>query len=114
MKNMGMDPSIWIAVGALLVSIIFGILNTSHNSNSDIQAQLDDARKQAAQDSKIETKLSAIQDDTQDIKTELRGMKADINDMNKRLTIVEQSTKSAWHKIDELSATVGITGRGEN
>lgn len=92
---MGMDPSIWIAVGALLVSIIFGVLNTSHNSNNDIQAQLDDARKQAAQDSKIETKLSAIQDDTQDIKTELRGMKADINDMNKRLTIVEQSTKSA-------------------
>lgn len=114
MKNMGMDPSIWIAVGALLVSIIFGVLNTNHNSNNDIQAQLDDARKQAAQDSKIETKLSSIQDDTQDIKTELRGMKADINDMNKRLTIVEQSTKSAWHKIDELSAAVGITGRSEN
>ena len=98
----GADPSTWIALAAVAISLVFGVLNANHNSNSDVQEQLENAKHEAAQQARIETSLSAIQADTNDIKTEVRGVKSDVQDISRRLVIVEQSTKSAHHRIDEL------------
>lgn len=96
------DPSTWISLAAVAISLVFGVLNAGHNSQSDIKDQLEAAKQQAAQQAKIETSLSVIQRDTGDIKAEMKGLKSDLQDVTRRLVIVEQSTKSAHHRIDEL------------
>lgn len=96
------DPSTWIALAALAVSLVLGVLNANHQSNGDVKAQIDDARAEASRQARIETSLTAIQSDTSDIKSEMRSMKNDVQDMSKRLVIVEQSTRSAHHRIDEI------------
>ena len=96
------DPSTWISLAAVALSLVFGVLNAGHNGRSDIKDQLEAAKQQAAQQAKIETSLSVIQRDTGDIKAEMKGLKSDLQDVTRRLVIVEQSTKSAHHRIDEL------------
>ena len=96
------DPSTWISLAAVALSLVFGVLNAGHNGRSDIKDQLEAAKQQASQQAKIETSLSVIQRDTGDIKAEMKGLKSDLQDVTRRLVIVEQSTKSAHHRIDEL------------
>ena len=96
------DPSTWISLAAVALSLVFGVLNAGHNGRSDIKDQLETAKQQASQQARIETSLSVIQRDTGDIKAEMKGLKSDLQDVTRRLVIVEQSTKSAHHRIDEL------------
>ena len=96
------DPSTWISLAAVAISLVFGVLNAGHNGRSDIKDQLETAKQQASQQARIETSLSAIQQDTSDIKAEMKGLKSDLQDVTRRLVVVEQSTKSAHHRIDEL------------
>ena len=98
----GADPSTWISLAAVAISLVFGVLNAGHNGRSDIKDQLETAKQQASQQARIETSLSVIQQDTSDIKAEMKGLKSDLQDVTRRLVIVEQSTKSAHHRIDEL------------
>lgn len=96
------DPSTWISLAAVAISLVFGVLNATHNGHSDIKDQLEAAKQQAAQQARVETSLSVIQQDTADIKAEMKGLKSDLQDITRRLVVVEQSTKSAHHRIDEL------------
>ena len=96
------DPSTWISLAAVAISLVFGVLNAGHNGRSDIKDQLETAKQQASQQARIETSLSVIQQDTSDIKAEMKGLKSDLQDVTRRLVVVEQSTKSAHHRIDEL------------
>lgn len=98
----GADPSTWISLAAVAISLVFGVLNAGHNGRSDIKDQLETAKQQASQQARIETSLSVIQQDTSDIKAEMKGLKSDLQDVTRRLVVVEQSTKSAHHRIDEL------------
>ena len=95
-------PSTWISLAAVAISLVFGVLNATHNGQSDIKDQLEAAKQQAAQQARVETSLSVIQQDTADIKAEMKGLKSDLQDITRRLVVVEQSTKSAHHRIDEL------------
>jgi peptidoglycan hydrolase CwlO-like protein len=96
------DPSFWVALAALIVSIVFGIITATRNGSIDVKAEIDEAKKEAALSAKIETALNSIQSDTREIKADQKGVRADITDMNQRLTKVEESLKSAWVRIDEI------------
>lgn len=96
------DPSFWVALSALAVSIVFGIIGASRNNNVDVKAEIDEAKREAASNAKIETALNSIQSDTREIKTDQKGIRADITDMGQRLTKVEESLKAAWIRIDEF------------
>lgn len=106
------DPSFWVALAALAVSIIFSVLTATRNGSIDVKAEIEEAKKEATSSAKIETALSAIQSDTSEIKADQKGVRADIADMNRRLIKVEESLKSAWVRIDEIR---GInTDKNEN
>jgi septal ring factor EnvC (AmiA/AmiB activator) len=108
------DPSTWISLAAVAISLVFGVLNAGHNGRSDIKDQLETAKQQASQQARIETSLSVIQQDTSDIKAEMKGLKSDLQDVTRRLVIVEQSTKSAHHRIDELERRSDSENKLEN
>lgn len=51
---------------------------------------------------RMETKLDYIGKNVDDIKLDFRTQANKINDMDLRLTRVEESTKSAHHRLDEF------------
>ncbi len=94
--------TIFISLTALIVSVVFGIINAAHTSGGDVRQQIEQAKKEAATSAKIETALNGIQSDTREIKSDQKGVQNTINSMNNRLIVVEQSTKSAHHRIDRI------------
>lgn len=99
---MRIDPSVWVAIAALLVSVVFGIIGTTRNSNVDVKSEIEEAKKEAALSAKIETALNAIMSDTREIKSDQKSLMADVNDLKERMTKQEESLKSAWIRIDEI------------
>ena len=47
-------------------------------------------------------KLENIQGGISEIKTDVKGIKDDVKSLDRRVTIVEESTKSAQKRIDEI------------
>lgn len=99
---MRIDPSVWVAIAALLVSVVFGIIGATRNSNVDVKSEIEEAKKEAALSAKIETALNAIMSDTREIKSDQKSLMADVNDLKERMTKQEESLKSAWVRIDEI------------
>lgn len=61
-----------------------------------------DAERDAGQIAIIVTKLDNIQSVLNELKTDVNSTKNDIRDLDRRLIAVEQSTKQAHKRIDEL------------
>lgn len=65
-----------------------------------------DSKNDGAQISEILVKMELVQSDLKEIKadfkSEIKGLKADMESLKDRVTIVEQSTKSAHKRIDGL------------
>lgn len=99
---MRIDPSVWVAIAALLVSVVFGVIGATRNSNVDVKSEIEEAKKEAALSAKIETALSTIMSDTREIKSDQKSLMADVNDLKERMTKQEESLKSAWARIDEI------------
>ncbi len=106
-----MNIAIFVSICALGVSVIFGVINALHASGGDVRAQIEQAKTEAANAAKIETALNGIQSDTREIKSDQKGIRETIDTMNNRLTIVEQSTKSAHHRIDRIEGKEGRDDR---
>lgn len=63
-----------------------------------------DTRKieqKAAETAIINTKLDQIGADVRDIKYDITAVKKDVVGLTERMIVVEQSTKSAHHRLDE-------------
>lgn len=106
-----MDPSVIISLLSLAGVVVFGVLTAVHNSGGDVRQQLEDAKREAATNAKIETSLDSIKVDTAEIRTEQRSLRTDMAEYNRRLTVVEQSTKSAHHRLDHVDDVLNIQHR---
>ena len=65
-----------------------------------------DSKNDGAQISEVLVKMELVQSDLKEIKAdfkaEIKGVKTDMDNLKSRVTIVEQSAKSAHKRIDEL------------
>jgi peptidoglycan hydrolase CwlO-like protein len=91
-----------ISVIALIVTIIsvafaiyFGLKGARRNDNTDIE-------KKAYEQASINVKLDQIGGDVRDIKYDVTGVKKDFQLLNERVIKVEESAKSAHHRIDGI------------
>lgn len=91
-----------VAIASVAIALIALIISTKHNSSVDVEKEIEEAKQKAARDTRLETTLGMIQSDTGSIKTDMKGMKQDVQEVATRLTKVEESTKSAHHRIDRL------------
>lgn len=67
---------------------------------SDSRANNDEVSKKAQVDAILSQKLDSISDDTKEIRKEITDVKVKVNDLSERVVMVEQSTKSAHHRLD--------------
>ena len=92
---MVIDVPILISALSLLVAIIVAITSIrSRNASSD--------KQEASQITTLIVKLENIADGVNEIKSDMRNVKNDVQDLRDRLIVVEQSTKSAHHRLDGL------------
>lgn len=95
---MSIEVSILISAVSVAFALYSGISNMKRNNKQD-------TANDAAQLTTVIVKLENISSGVTEIKSELKNVKNDIQDLRDRLIIVEQSTKSAHHRLDGL--TVG-------
>lgn len=67
---------------------------------SNSRANNDEVSKKAQVDAILSQKLDSISDDTKEIRKEITDVKGKVNDLSERVVMVEQSTKSAHHRLD--------------
>lgn len=84
-----------ISVLSLIVAAIVGFTNAKRNQNTD-------NRQAAAEMTTVIVKLETINSSVSEIKADVRNTRTDMQDLRDRLIVVEQSAKSAHHRIDML------------
>lgn len=84
-----------ISIASLTVAIIVMVTNIKRNNSRD-------NRQEASNLTTLIVKLENISEGVNEIKSDMRNIKSDMQDLRDRLIIVEQSTKSAHHRLDTL------------
>lgn len=92
---MAVNVPILISALSLLVAIIVAITSIRRGNSTD-------DKQSASQITTLIVKLENIADGVNEIKSDMRNVKSDVQDLRDRLIIVEQSTKSAQHRLDRL------------
>lgn len=92
-----MDVPILISALSLIVAIIVAFSTIrSRNSTED--------KQEASQITTLIVKLENINDGINEIKSDMKSVRTDMQELRDRVVIVEQSTKSAHHRLDDLIA----------
>lgn len=87
---------------SVLLSVISVVTAAAAAVTTIKRSNANDNRQQAANLTTLIVKLENISDGVNEIKSDMRNMKSDIQDLRDRLTRVEQSNKSAHHRLDKL------------
>lgn len=95
---MQVEIPILISFLSLCVAVVVGVSSVRRN-------QATDDKKEASEMTTLIVKLENINNGVNEIKSDMRNMRNDIQDLRDRLIIVEQSTKSAHHRLDGLDGT---------
>ncbi|WP_050638821.1 MULTISPECIES: hypothetical protein [Clostridia] len=93
---MTIELALIISIVSTSFAVFFGIKNTKRADTSD-------AEKKAVESATINVKLDTIAGDVRDIKYDMTAVKKDVQGLTERMIIVEQSTKSAHHRIDGIA-----------
>jgi peptidoglycan hydrolase CwlO-like protein len=92
---MTIEVGLIIALIGLIVSVYFNITSAS-------RAARNENKQDASCLTTVIVKLENIGSDVKEIKTDMSNLKTEIKSITERLVVVEQSTKSAHKRIDEL------------
>lgn len=92
---MQIDISFLIAIISLSLSAVVGLSGLRRNAKHD-------DRQEASSLTTLLVKIENINNGINEIKSDMRGVRADIQDVRERLVLVEQSVKSAHHRIDTI------------
>lgn len=93
--TMQIDVSLLISFLSLCVAGVVMITNVFRNKATD-------DKKEASETTTLIVKLENINSGVNEIKSDMRNMRGDIQDLRDRLIIVEQSTKSAHHRLNTM------------
>lgn len=87
---------------ALLISIISVAFSVWGSIRGNKRADTSDIEKRATEQATLIAKLDNIAGDVKDIKTEVSTVKRDVQILTERVVLVENSTKSAHRRLDEI------------
>lgn len=92
---MTIEVTILVSVVSVCFAVYFGLKSNRRNDIKDIQ-------EKAERDTRINIKLDDISGDVKDVKYDISSVKKKVDEIDRRLLIVEQSVKSAHHRIDRI------------
>lgn len=92
---MQIEIAVLISIVSVGFSVFFGLKNSKRTDTKDIEERV-------KENTRINMKLDAISNNTTEIKNEVTEMRKELNSHDNRIVKVEESTKQAHHRIDEL------------
>lgn len=98
---MTIEVTVLISAVSVAFAIFFGLKSNRRNDVKEIE-------EKAMRDATIITKLDSISVDVKGIKDDMSNINKKVDEIDKRVVIVEQSTKSAHKRLD------GIVGNRED
>lgn len=96
---MTIEIALLISIVSVCFSVYFGLKNNKRTDTRDIEERV-------KENTRINTKLDSIIQDTRDIKTEVSEMRKNISSHDSKIATLESSCKQAHHRIDELARRV--------
>lgn len=89
----------WIA---LMISLLGFLASVYYSNKTSKKTDMDDAVKRAEANTKISTKLDNIATDVRETAKNVDRLRDEISEHGNRITAIEQSVKSAHHRLDRL------------
>lgn len=96
---MTIEVALLISFVSVAFSVYFGLKNSKHTSTKEIEERVKN-------NTTINIKLDGISESVKEIKTEILAIKQDMAQHNDRLIKVEESVKSAHHRLDTLTSLI--------
>jgi peptidoglycan hydrolase CwlO-like protein len=96
---MTIEVGLVIALIGLIVSVYFNITSAG-------RAARNENKQDASCLTTVIVKLENIGSDVKEIKTDMSGLQSEMKNITERLVVVEESTKSAHKRIDEMGGAV--------
>ena len=92
---MTIEVTILVSIVSVAFAIYFGLKS---NRRSDVK----EIEERVARDTTLNIKLDDISGDVKDIKYEMSETKRKVNELDIKFAKVDQSVKSAHHRIDKI------------
>ena len=97
---MTVEVALLISGVSLAFALYQGITNMKRNKTQD-------DKQDASQLTTVIVKLENIGEGINEIKSDMKGVKEDVVELRERIVAVEQSAKSAHHRVDLLERVCG-------
>lgn len=94
----------WIA---LIISGLGCAASVFFSTKNSKKTDISEAVKQAEMNTKISVKLDGIGSDVRETSKNVERLREDIDEHGNKITAVEQSVKSAHHRIDGIEKRIG-------
>lgn len=92
---MSIEIATLVSIISVAFAIFFGIKSANRTDKKDVE-------ERAATNATINVKLDNISTTVNDIKYDISDTKSKVIELDKKLVVVEQSVKSAHHRIDNI------------
>lgn len=96
---MTIEVALILSILSVGFSIYFGIKNSKKSDAKDLEERV-------KANTTVNLKLDGIQESLDDIKEDVASIKRDIKQHNDRLIKVEESTKSAHKRLDDMQKVI--------
>lgn len=104
---MSIEIALLISIVSVCFSVFFGLKNNKRSDTKDVEERVKD-------NTRINMKLDNIASNTTEIKNEVSEMRKEINSHGDRIIKVEESVKSAHHRLDGLEKRLNGEEKRDN
>ena len=96
---MTVEVALLISIVSVVAAIFFGMAAFRRNQRTDDRSEQDSMTR-------VIVKLESINADTNEIKNDIKSVKADGRQNSEQIIRVDESLKSAWKQINEINAHI--------
>jgi peptidoglycan hydrolase CwlO-like protein len=89
------DLNLMVGMGGVILGFVLNYLNYQRNKDKDL-------KKDTKEDAELKYKLDYIGKGVDDIRLDMKTINREVDELKIRLARVEESTKSAHHRIAEF------------
>ena len=100
--GISMPIAVIISIISVAFSVFFGLFTLGFNLKNNKKSDNAELTERVKENTRINMKLDTISGNTADIKNEVIEMRKELNSHDNRIIKVEESVKSAHHRIDGL------------
>jgi septal ring factor EnvC (AmiA/AmiB activator) len=102
--GISMPIAVIISIISVAFSVFFGLFTLGFNLKNNKKSDNAELTERVKENTRINMKLDTISGNTTEIKNEVIEMRKELNSHDNRIIKVEESVKSAHHRIDGLEA----------